>query len=282
VTEVVAARAQTDGPLGLLCSSWRDVQQTRLALQQRRMTGPAEAMLKVEDSLGRAIGKELRKHPIWPWLEQFPGLRGVHTARLISIIGDPRRFPGYGCTEGHAFAPDYSIGGPCPIVHKDESPCPGTVFARPGSGVRSLWHYLGLHVVDGRSPRKAKGRQADWHMEGRSAVLMPSGIADQIVRSSVDPYVSLYRAKKARLAERAAPRCETEMQDGPHADPVDAIEIRRGERAQVANTGEIDSVGGLRPFQIDAIARKVAAKAFVGDLLIAWKQMTSESQEKAA
>ena len=68
------------------------------------------------------LTKALRAHPLWPWLEQFPGLGGGHTALVIGRIGDPRRFPGQRCSEGHYLPPGYPVGSPCPItVASDES-----------------------------------------------------------------------------------------------------------------------------------------------------------------
>ncbi len=257
------------GQLGTLYSSWRDVQQTRLALAQRGMTSASEALRTVETALARATVRELRAQPVWPWLSQYPGVRGVHVAGLVAIIGDPRRFPGQGCTEGHAFVPDYAPGDPCPYsLGPDKAPCPGTVGSRPGSGVRALWHYLGLHVVDGHSPRKRKGQQANWHMEGRARVLQPGGIAEQIVRLNVEPWVSVYRATKGRLIETRA-----DQSRGIDAVAGSGLDL---EGPAIEGKPGLDEVRGLRPFQIDAIARKVAAKAFVGDLLIAMKLAAGE------
>jgi len=301
MTEVAGESERHHGQLGTLCASWRDVQQLRLSFAQREQAAAADALLMVERSMARAVTKELRRQPVYPWLSQFPGLRGVHVARLIAIIGDPFRFPGQGCTEGHAFPPRYVEGDQCPVlVGKDEAQCVGRVIARHGTGTRSLWHYLGLHVVGGKSPRKARGQQADWHMEGRAAVQMPGGIAEQIVRQNVEPYVGIYRATKARLSatravlpvesdrvagplaesmiendatsgERADLYVEIEAHTGPLADDVRDSDLFLGERAQAETGAETDTSIGLRPFQIDAIARKVAAKAFVGDLLAAMK-----------
>jgi hypothetical protein len=284
MTDRGAAADETDGRLGTLCSSWRDLQQLRISFSQRGLAPFAAELLKVEKSIGTKVTRELKAQPVWPWLAKLPGLRGVHVARLVAIIGDPRRFPGQGCTEGHAFVPDFALGDQCAnLLGPEAIRCEGRVVARAGTGVRSLWRYLGLDVVDGRSPRKRKGQQGHWHMEGRSAVLMPGGIGDSIVRLNVEPYVSIYRAQKARLIrERAVIGGATEGTDGPLAlsgeAPVDkppASERVAGERLSEGpdadGSGGTDNSAGLRPFQIDALARKIAAKAFVGDLLIAMK-----------
>ena len=259
ISVVLDVRPGQDNLRGL-CASWEDVQRTRLALAQRGMDGPSGEMAKIELALGRRVQRELRRHAIWPWLEQYPGLRGVHVARLIALIGDPHRFPGQRCTAGHYMRSTMSMGNQCPTLGLD-GPCGGTMLPpRPGSGVRSLWHWAGLHVVNGRSPRKAKGQRIDWSPVARTCVLMPGGIADQIVRSNVKPYVDTYRAEKVRLTEtRAAGDAAIDIRSGP----------QEGMEAEVP--GVIDECPDLRPFQVDAIARKIAAKKFLGDLLMALK-----------
>jgi len=136
--------------------------------------------------------------------------------------------------------------------------------------VRSLWHYCGLHVVDGRSPRKTKGKQADWNPKARTLLLMPSGMAEMIIKHRTPKYRDIYDTTKVRLAaERGVVmKIESGRRPGP-ALPQDV------EGSEVAHQAEIGHPVGLRPFQIDAIARKVAVKAFLGDLLMEWKAVKS-------
>lgn len=237
----------------------------------------------LEKQASRELGKALRNHPLWPWLKPLKGVAGPRTARLIALIGDPRRFPGQPCTEGHYLPPSFPVGSPCPITKSphadsalesetrdgvgepfdgtdalvesdrrngsvDSSPdsddfsaesdalrarCPGIMLPpRTTTGTRSLWHYLGLHAVDGKAPRFVAGRQADWNAKGKTLILGPEGIADQIVRHRTSKYREIYDEVKAR------------------------------------KLGLVD-----RPIDAERIARKVAAKAFVADLLAEWKRI---------
>ena len=305
--EQAEKRHEIDRVAGLLASlswSWRDIQQARLAAEQRGLTLvrvqhdmllPLVAELrKVEDHYAEEVKRELRRQPIWPWLSQFPGLGGVHVARLVALIGDPHRFPGQPCTEGHIAPARYSAGDPCPRQSRPDADgvvkaCAGTMLEpRPHTGKRSLWHFLGLHVVDGKSPRKAKGQKADWNPLGRTVCLQPGGIAEQIVRHRVPVYRDIYDAAKERLQrERGAEArrvveesAGTALPDGPDADSVSVIEMLSGLRPIAIETQgvelgvEIDaSRGSLRPIEIEGIARKVAVKTFVKDLLAAWKAL---------
>lgn len=226
--------------MGLLARSLEDQQRVSIKAQQRGDELSAAAAKKAETAIKTALTKTMQEHPMWSWLSQFPGLAtGSQMAQLMSYVRDPRRFPGQRCTEGHNLAAIYDVGGACPLVIavKDAEslePCAGTMLEpRPHSGVKSLWHYFGCHAVDGKTPRKARGQQADWHLRGRSIIFRPStGLSGQIVLRSVEPYVTTYRQTKERLL------------------------TERGE------------VKGL-----DFIARKVAVKQFLGDFLIAWKQV---------
>lgn len=234
LSEAVNAFARGDvDSLRLLTATWEDIQKTRLAASQRGQDDLASVLKSQEDRYARQIKRELEKHAIWPWLSQFPGLGGVHTARLIGYIGDPRRFPGQRCDKGHYSAPLYMVGTVCPVTTID-GPCEGVMLPpRPHTGTRSLWHWAGLMP----GARRKKGQRADFNPIVKTLVLMPGGLAEQIVRSRVPHYRDVYDATKDRLNR---------------------------ERAD-----------GLRPFQIDAIARKVAAKKFVGDLLAEMKRVAA-------
>ena len=275
------------------------------------------------------LTRTLRHHPVWPWLSQFPGLGGAHVALIIGRIGDPRRFPGQQCSEGHYFPPIFSVGAACPVTdHRDGSDhrdgagadeagtderlserdtaavCPGVMLPpRETTGVRSLWHWAGLGVTpDGRAPRKRKGVQSDWEPRVRASFMQPGGIGEQIVRLNVPYYNDIYRAAKARLILRATdhisengncrgganqlraadsgaesetttgrpprsatdPRCESELEPG-------GVNGRAADRAP---ENDIRNGRPLRQHEADRIARKIAAKAFAGDLLTHWKTLT--------
>lgn len=260
--------------LGSLSASFEDMQKTRITAEQRGVDWLAADFYRIERKLRRQLQKVLKQHVLWPWLETLTGLKGARTARLIALIAEPHKFPGQQCSAGHHHVPLYEVGTPCPVTRLDES-CPGTMLApRTTSGTRSLWHYLGLHVVNGRSPRMTKGQQADWHPQGRAFILGPKGIADAIVLHRTHHFRDIYDQTKERLRrERADARNETDTHPGaapsgtkPGRERADASPVI----PMATGAAEVDS--GLRPFQIDAIAKKVAAKAFVGDLLQEWKR----------
>lgn len=261
----------------ILAASFEDIQQGRIRASNRGDEWSAGELRKVENSLSRQLTKTLRGHDLWPFLEPLKGLAGARTARLLAVIGDPRRFPGQPCSNGHYLPPGFPVGAACPVhdllpacsseidqgneeqgfdgtdIHREFDSsvgavevsravagataselvggCPGTLLEpRTTTGVRSVWHYLGLNVVDGQLPRLRRGVQADWNGKGRMIVLGPQGIAAQIVMQRTPKYREIYDTTKVRK--------------------LPLVE---------------------RPIQAEKIARTVAAKAFVGDLLVAWK-----------
>lgn len=287
--------------LNIYAKGFEDLQQVRMASSLRGDTWLADRLKKEEDAASRRLGKALRDHELWPFLAPLKGLAGPRTGRVIAEIGDPRRFPGQPCTAGHYLPAGYPVGAPCPIsadadmgseVEKTRGVsgefasadgcrevdttigggevsteadsrrapgdrdglggpssrtaddgaetesrhgCPGILLApRLGTGVRSLWHYAGLHAIDGRMPQRRKGVQADWKPTLRTLALGPDGLADQIIKHRTPKYRDIYDATKERKA-----------------------------------------VEELPPWKVHKIARTVAAKAFLGDLLVTWKETTA-------
>ncbi len=284
--------------LNQIAATYEIMLESRIRVSNRGDKFGAALLKQSEDQYARLLGKALKDHVLWPWLQPLKGLAGPRTARVIAAIGDPRRFPGQPCTEGHYLPPLYPVGAPCPIeevpradrgiegvppngsgeVFDDsERPvasesvdgvvepsdtdyrpasgsaggvgppdsderhpasgrsgvrCPGVLLPpRTTTGTRSLWHYFGLNVADGRLPRLRKGVQADWNGKARTLILGPNGIADQIVKHRTPKYRDIYDEAKARKLTL-----------------VD------------------------RPIQAEKIARTIAAKAFLGDLLAEWKR----------
>ena len=220
----------------------------------------ADAMQSVENRLRARVEKAIKAHPLYDWLVPLKGLRGPTVAYVIGAIRDPYRFPGQRCEAGHHARVRGEVGAPCPIEDSDEIERVGGRCGAPllapgrGTGVRALWQYCGLACDDkGRAIRKRKGQQANFDPQIKGLLLAPDGVAGQIVRQRTPGYREIYDATKERLiAERVVevvPLLEIDCQRGPG--------------------------GPLRLYQTESIARKVAVKAFIGDLLIEWKRTIS-------
>lgn len=283
--------------------SWDRIQRLRIALAnsgQASEAGIAD-IKRAEDRESRLATGALQRHVLWEWLEKYKGLRGVTTCLIMGLIRDPRRFPGQKCNQGHYLPAAFEIGAPCPVqvadgveiekevdltetvrgsVSKQFSGCGAPILAsRPTTGVRALWRYFGLHVVDGHAARKRRGQQADFTPRGKALLLAPdTGLAAQIVRHQCEPWIDIYYKQKERLIEvqREIPivgRGQVAASTETEHESITPSGIRgQDEVASTVQGHESEHPSGTRPLiAIDRLARKIAAKAFLGDLLTAWK-----------
>jgi hypothetical protein len=221
--------------LHTLADQYSALLRVRIAQQNRGLDAKlVKGLESIESSIGAKLTKLLRAHAIWPWLAQYPGLGGVHVAAFIGRMRDPRRF----------------------------------------KGPRSLWHYAGLHVVNGKLPKQQRGQRGDWNPSMRAAVLQPGGIAEQIVRLRVPTYRAKYDAAKERIArERGV------IEDQAVVGDVLGHAKLRTRAAGTINAIEARDGGPLRPIQIEKRARIIAAKAFVADLWRAWCEVLPSAAE---
>ena len=237
--------------LGQLAAQWQDFQQMRKSAAMRGLDeSDVAVLLAAETHFAKKLKKYLRVHPMWPWLAQHPGTGGVHVARLLARIGDPRRFPGQQCDKGHTWAPSAGLRSrldvaSCPFVDIETGEvCPGRVQPpRTTTGTRALYRYFGL---DGPRATSASGHRYD--RLGKTALLQPDGIADQIIKHRIQPWRDVYDRTKERIASERGAEVppETDRQRGA-------------------------ALPSLRPYEVHERARKVAAKEFLGDLLQEWK-----------
>lgn len=211
--------------LRLAAMDFLDAQKLRLAMDARN-GDVSPHLLALEHETNLTLQRELRKHPVWPWLKEDKGrIGGARIAVVLSMMDDPHRF----------------------------------------KGVRSWWHYCGLHVVAGKLPRPRRGVKSDWNPSCRTACLMPNGIADQIIKHRADPYRTTYDKTKARI------QFERGVEHGGASDAACGPALIPSGGVGVDSTTALGTTDGLRPFQIHAIARTVAVKAYMADLLVACK-----------
>lgn len=196
-----------------------------------------------EDAMNRALEKAVKNHPMGDWLVEAK-TAGARVATVLTVIRNPHRFPGQRCSEGHYLLPTFDEGEPCPYetiekVGDEPVACGGSILApRPYTGVRSVWHMMGMYPItkaDG-SVRLAKylkeAGQGSHNVAAKTAILMPQGIAQQFYMHH-SRYEDPYREAKERLS-------------------VDRPD--------------------WKPMHVDMTARVIAAKAWLGDLLIEWKR----------
>lgn len=111
----------------------------------------------------RAMEKELARYPVWTeWLAHVRGVGAATGGRILGILA----------RKGIA------------------------AFTTPAK----LWAYAGLHVVDGRAPRRVCGEVAPWNAELKSLVVQI--LLDSFIRCRTPVYRDLYDAEKERQKAR--------------------------------------------------------------------------------
>lgn len=279
------------GVLKRYADSFEDHQRVRKAAEQRGQPAIVKGYEQEEKEIAAFLAKALKQHPVWDFLAPLNGLKTALAARVISEIGHPGRFPGQKCDNGHYFVSMFEPGAPCPALiwpdkekgvrAKNKVLCGAPILPprikKDMTGVRSLWHFAGLHTVsdccgamrsyDGECERcghPSKGisptltllknpdgsyRKRDWNPKLRTLIMKPTGIADQIVTHKPEPYYSVHPTNSyiAKLRHKAA-------------------------EAGVALDAKVNGKTPVELIRAKGIARKVAAKMWIADLFTAWKQ----------
>jgi hypothetical protein len=122
-----------------------------------------EAFEIQEKTMEKALAKQLKTHPLHPWIKSQTGLGDKQMARLLGVIRDP---------------------------YWNE------LYQRPRT-VSELWAYSGLHVIDGQCAKRRKGQQSNWSAEAKSRIYL---IAVSCIKQSKSPYRAVYDDRRAHTA----------------------------------------------------------------------------------
>jgi len=122
-----------------------------------------EEAKEYEEHLLKHIRALLKVNPFYnAWLKHIKGVGPLMAASLISEIGSVDKFP----------------------------------------GPRSLWAYAGLHVVDGKAPKRAKGVKSNWNPTLRTTCWKLGG---QFVKAKTSLGRQLYDGYKGYYIEKDNP-----------------------------------------------------------------------------
>jgi hypothetical protein len=122
-----------------------------------------EAFEIQEKTMEKALAKQLKTHPLHPWIKSQIGLGDKQLARLLGVIRDP---------------------------YWNE------LYQRPRT-VSELWAYSGLHVIDGQGAKRRKGQQSNWSAEAKSRIYL---IAVSCIKQCKSPYRAVYDDRRAHTA----------------------------------------------------------------------------------
>jgi hypothetical protein len=191
LSDVEHLRIATEGRLRALSvgknhyAPGRDLRDTPTGLM---LETQMEVLATLEHAAVLNLQRELRQHPLHPWVKGTTGVGEKQAARLLAVIGDPTR---YVDTET------------------------GEVVERT---VSMLWAYCGMHVIDGKRPRRRHGEKANWSNEAKMRVRL---IAESCMKQMASPYRPVYEGERLKWEERDT----TDLHKHNHALGVVAKEV---------------------------------------------------------
>jgi hypothetical protein len=225
--------------LRILVESYQDTQKLRIAsfnrlnmysklglltsLQEAKL-GEMVSDLKAEErKLQGMMEQELEEIPVWQWLRTIKGMGPAMAAGLIAWIDDIGKAP----------------------------------------HVSSLWRYAGLHVEDGRAPRRKRGEKADWNPRLRTHMWK---ITKQILMAKDPFYYGWYKEFKEREVEKC-------KKNGIRIVPASKLPTKGGKK--------YEPPGVISQGHVENRARRKVAKLLLAHLWHVWREMEGLPTEPA-
>lgn len=155
------------------------------------------AMEAIKRRIARRITQNLEFFPIWTeWMAHIPGIAAYIAGNLV-ILYYFRFVPI--CKKCQTDLAKEEGGFKCPgcgQAAKGEGILQNRIELKDFANISSWWHYLGLHTVNGKKPRKKKGQVHDWNDKGRE---MAFQIGDQFIKKNGDHlYRQFYNKQRAK------------------------------------------------------------------------------------
>jgi len=203
--------------LGALVNTYWDTQKTRIAMTHRlrtvedkegHLSAMADRLTKIEEDLAKGISFEVENHPIWQfWLKNVKGIGEILAGQLIHLITGQVHTPeckkvreAYFSKKSPRERRKYLLYLKKQGKYPEELPpqyyqcdCPWMEIERFPT-VSSLWKYAGLHVVNGKAPKRVKGQKVEWNPKLKALCWK---ISDSFVKQRGSPYRKFYDDFKA-------------------------------------------------------------------------------------
>lgn len=137
-----------------------------------------DTLRSLEHDATLQLQRQLRRHPLHPWVQAQKGVGEKQAARLLAVIGDPYI---------------NSVTG-----------LPRTVSA--------LWAFCGLHVsAAGVAPKHARGQRSNWSPTAKmrayliaescmKQIIRPCSAGTHVVECACSPYRLVYERRRRRTA----------------------------------------------------------------------------------
>lgn len=217
--------------LGLVVRQFYTIQDQRKAMSNRLQAyhklgyhathagSVFDEMVELESHIGDVVTTMVVKEPIYEaWLRQVEGVGPILSAAIIARIGSVDRF----------------------------------------ETISALWAYGGLHVVDGRAPKRRKNEVANWDAELRTLIAFK--VPKQFIKATSSFGRELYDQYKAFYESVHDARC-------PVWSHPEVTVNKAGTKATV------DGKGCSRKGHIDNMAMRKVGKVFLANLWVAWRDL---------
>jgi hypothetical protein len=191
------------------------------------LTSVNDGIKALENQSITELKRSMRRLPgVGDWVKNTPGLGEKTVGRLIGSIGNPA----YNFTAG-----------------------------RVRRGPAELWAYCGLHVIDGKAPRRQRGQQANWSTEAKTrAFLCAEGCVKAVGGET----------KSGAVKKRSPYRDVYELARLKHDGAVHKTEcVRCGPSGKPAQPGS-----ELAPGHSHARAMRAVSKEILKDLFVICKR----------
>ena len=146
---------------------FKEVQHLKVMLANRNWANKSETneytleqIESLEEYHKKIVAKELKKYTIWnEYLKHIKGIGPSLAGGLISTIENIKKF----------------------------------------DTISALWAYFGYHVIDGKAPKKQKGKESNWNQKARSMCYL---IGEQFFRQRSPVFRELIDTEKERQLSR--------------------------------------------------------------------------------
>jgi hypothetical protein len=171
--DIEGLRKATSNRLGALTRSEPDedgvvrgleLGEDHLAVKQTKIM--LESLDAIEHQTVLALQKQMRKHPLGPFIKSKKGVGDKQAARLLAAIGDP-----YWMTRFEKQGTNHVM-----------------VESRPRT-VSELWAYCGYSVTEGHSQRRTKGKLSNWKNDARMRAYL---VSTSIIKQMDSEYREVY------------------------------------------------------------------------------------------
>jgi len=248
--------AQADALLLVLSDALTDIEATRIANQNRlrsldqvkglagsqaavQLGGLVDALTAIEHGATLALRRELRRHPLGPWVKATVGVGEKQGARLLASIGDPYWHSQHDrprtVSELWAYCGYHvlSIGQGRPATHgtsadalhpgqerRDTHTSPAGVDPSSNPGQDADDTQL---LVAGVAPSRRKGIKSNWNADAKMRAYL---VAESCIKQRTSSYRVTYDDGRTKYEEAVHPtpcrRCGPSGKPAPEGTPLSA------------------------------------------------------------